>query len=165
MPFTPTAGRHRHKLGPANPRVIEIMASVEVKIGDILIRNPANRRYAIPVSSLAWTTDLATTRAAAVADFLGVSNQYVSATQINRRCRYATTGVYEMDLPSGAAALNAGDMLGPADSGSSSLLRQTVSVVTSVLHHIGRVYEYTPANSAKVYMEIISKLHFGGPAT
>ena len=163
MAFTPTAGKHNYKRGASDPRILEVKAATAVKIGDLVARDSAvSRRYIIPASSWAWTTDLATTRAAFVVEFCGVSAQYIDETKTNRKCRVPTRGIFEFKLPSGAAALNPGDLVGPGDSGANSLLNDTVAVVTNVLQAIGRVYNYTPANSATVLVDIRGRV-FHGP--
>jgi hypothetical protein len=105
MAFTPTAGKHNYKRGATNPRILEVKAATVVKTGNLVCRDAAGRRYIIPASSVAAGASLDATRATFVTDYAGVSAQYVDATKTNRKCRVATTGIFEFKLPAGATVL------------------------------------------------------------
>jgi hypothetical protein len=116
----------------------------------------------VNASDTAWDTDLATTQAAFVALFLGVSDQSKSSTT-NARVygnsqdnviRVATGGVWEFDCAS--ATFEVGDLVGPAKQSGNALEDQKVVAAGSESVAIGRVVE-RGTSVTRVKVKLLSK--------
>ena len=135
---------HIHRKGAVRPlhRVrVKLSGSVPantINAGD-LVCNESN--YAIPISAFTWDTDEATTRVAAVAAFLGVSNDRSRASTTDARDLFIevhTDGYFEFDCASGTYEV--GDKLGP-DKDTGNALKNQVKAVSAENQAVAVVVE------------------------
>ena len=113
-----------------------------------------------PASAQAWDTDLATTQAAFVAKFMGMSEGNSRAASTDARdltvpVNIAPDAVYEGDLGV-AANLEIGDLIGPAANGTTSLKNTFVATSTKATS-IGVVIE-DRVSSTRVLFMVINQL-------
>lgn len=123
---------HIHRTGPVDPVFLDVAVTSNVPTnaieqGDLIAQVTGK---AVPAPAFPWTTDEATTRAAFVAAFVGVSDW---------RSRQATTdprdlivsvgadGTFEFDAVNATYTIN--QLIGPAKAAGNALLN-TVKVVT-----------------------------------
>src|ERR1043165_9594875 len=72
--------RHIHRTGPVLPKAYPVKKTAGVEVNDIQIgtlcalESNSGAMQVVPVTAFTWTTDLATTRANFVAQFLGISS-------------------------------------------------------------------------------------------
>jgi len=143
--------------GEPNPVVSkEVATATVIEVGDLV---SAAAGVIENAADLTWNTNLATTQEDFHDIFLGVAcersrNGDVSALKVN------TSGVHEFDCA--AATFEIGDLVGPADSGSSTLMSQKVVAVATANLAIGRVAKRYGSNTTKVLVEIFSTVMHGG---
>lgn len=134
---------HQFRKGPVDIEHFDVHVTSSVPTraiasGDLLA---AVSSKMIPASAFTWDTDLATTRAAFVAAFVGVSegrSRIGSTDARDLRIPVNTNGTYEMDCTS--ASYTVGQLVGPKkDSGNA--LMNTLEGVSAVTQAIGRVVE------------------------
>lgn len=143
---------HKHRILDTDPIVVPITPDADGKAqSDIpkgyLVALDDGTEGLLKVTDWAWDTDLATTRAAFVAAFVGVSEDRVRAgypatfsddPNIELNPSVMTKGEFDVEVADATYAI--GDLLGPDDSGASSLLN-TCEKVTGVTEACFRVVE------------------------
>jgi len=126
-----------HRTGPVDIQHFDVAVTSTVPTNTI---NPGDfvayvSDKAVPASAFTWDTDLATTQAAFVTAFLGISESRSRASTTDTRdLRIAvnTDGVYEADCTSGNYTV--GQFIGLAKaSGNALLASQLVGVATRTL--------------------------------
>jgi hypothetical protein len=153
------SNRSRHRQGPDSPTFFDINADVVVEVGDLMYQATDDVR---PASSLAAGSTLALSQEAFHDAFAGVAMQaHRNGDGARTDFRIGTTGRYEFDCA--AAQFEVGDLVGPADAGSSVLEDQKVVEVATPNLAIGRVAKRYSSNTTKVLVDIISTVMYGGP--
>lgn len=133
-----------HRTGPVdlqnfNVAVTGLVPTYTINIGDAVAYVSDK---AVPASAFTWTTDLATTQAAFVLAFLGVSESRSRiATTDSRDLRIAVNGdgTYEADCTT--AAYTVGQFVGLAKDTGNNLLSSKVEGVATKARAIGIVVE------------------------
>jgi hypothetical protein len=150
------------RYGDTNPILCAVDSANVIEVGDMVYLSGAvgTGDDAIAASGYTWTVSIGATQDAFHNVFLGVAMQR-SRSGDTDPIRIATTGVFEFD--SAAATWLLGELVGPADSGSSTLEDQKVSEVADVARSIGRVVKATAASATKVLVAIESTVLTGGP--
>ena len=106
-------------------------------------------------SDTTWDTNLATTQTAFAKVFIGVAMED-SASGETAEILIREAGVFEFDCA--AATFDVGDLVGPDDSGSSTLMDQQVEAVATIDLAIGRVAKDYASNTTKVLVKLLSTL-------
>lgn len=142
-----------------SPVTVNVLTAQAVSIGDLIGMSSGN---AIRASDQAWTTDEATTRAAFVALFVGISGQDKAAgtarpygNSNDNTLRVDTEGIYEFDCVSGTYAV--GDKVGPAKDTGNALLPSTLKAVSTEGESVGRVVE-AGTSVTKVKVKLHSRI-------
>jgi hypothetical protein len=164
------ANTYRYRWGETNPVAVPLEAGVAVELGSLCFipaaagdvdgsAGVAGKLY--PANKKIWNTDLATTRAAFVAQFAGVAAQaYAGENPItgygikDGNLRVDTDGVFEFDTAS--ASYKVGDLVGPAKQAGNDLEDQKVESVSAEAQAIGRVVEAT-TSMTKVKVRIFGR--------
>ena len=151
----------RWQYGDTNPVVTKAPASATViEIGDLIYQDPSTN-VPYPASSQADQGSEALNQNLFHDNFLGVAMQR-SRNGDTDTLRVATTGVFEMDCPSGTWEL--GDLAAADEnSGGTGLLDQTVTKVTLEGLAIGVCAKRVASADTLVYIDIQSTLMTGGP--
>lgn len=143
--------------GETSPVIAPVLTAQAVAVCDLVGLSSGN---VVRAEDQAWDTDLATTQAAFVALFLGVSGQRktanvarVDGNSEDNRIRVDAEGVYEYDCASASFAV--GDLVGPAKQSGNALESQKVVAAGSESVAIGRVAEAT-SSATKVKVRILS---------
>ena len=147
----------RWRYGDTNPVVAAVDAATVIEIGDLVYLDTDDAK---PASSLA-DQESETANQQAFADvFLGVAMQR-SRSGDTDPIRVATTGVFELDCPSGTFEL--GDMVGADENAAgNALLNQTVAKVTASAGAVGRVAKRLNPAGTNVLLDILSTVMTGG---
>jgi hypothetical protein len=147
----------RWRYGDTNPVVAAVDSGTVIEIGDLMILNVDDAK---PASALVDQGTEAGNQAAFAAVFLGVAMQRSRSGETSP-IRVATTGVFELDCPSGTFEL--GDMVGADENAAGdALLNQQVVKVTTSANAIGRVAKRQPAVGTSVLVDIRSTVMTGG---
>lgn len=155
----------RYKYGESNPVSVAWKAGSAVAVGDCCFVDTSDNHTVKSAANFTWTTDLPTTQAAFVAEFLGVSAQRYDGVNGNAygisdgKLRVDTQGVYEFDTTD--SSHNVGDLVGLAQGTGNTLNPQAVTSVSDAAHAIGRVADatYTQYGSVnRVKVRIMTQL-------
>jgi hypothetical protein len=147
----------RWRYGDTNPVVAAVDAGTVIEIGDLVLQDTDDAK---PASSQADQGTEAANQAAFATAFLGVAMQR-SRSGETAPIRVATTGVFEMDCPSGTFEL--GEMLGADENtAGTALLSQTVAKVSTSAGAIGRVAKRQSTAGTSVLVNILSTVMTGG---
>ena len=133
--------------GQTNPVMVPFGASQVLTVGDVCAIDASGNLYRAEDET--WNTDEATTRAAFITKFAGITGQskrtgdtkpYGNSANL---ARVDTLGVFEADLDTATTLIAGVDLVGPAKAAGNALLSQTVKKVTSSgeTHAIGTVVE------------------------
>lgn len=147
----------RYKSGETNPVFNPVDSAQIIEIGDLVFLNTDDVRAA---SQFTWGSSLAITQESFHDAFLGVAEQR-SRSGDTDDIRVSTEGEFEFECD--AATFEIGDLVGPADSGSSSLEDQKVVAVATENLAIGRVARRYASNTTVVRVRIKSTVMLGGP--
>lgn len=136
----------RYKYGDTNPVSVAYKAGSAVSIGDCCFIDSSDSHTVKSAVNFTWTTDLPTTQAAFIAEFIGVSAQHYDGTNVtygikDGKLRMDTTGVFEFDTAD--SSHNVGDLVGLAQGTGNTLNPQAVTTVSDEAHAIGRVVDAT----------------------
>ena len=147
----------RWRYGDTNPVVAAVDAATVIEIGDLVWQDTDDAKPASGQSD--HSSEIANQEALADA-FLGVAMQR-SRSGETAPIRVATTGVFELDCPSGTFEL--GD-LGGADENAAgnALLNQQVAKVGESRYAIGRIAKRQAAAATSVLVDIRSTVMTGG---
>jgi hypothetical protein len=149
----------RWRYGDTNPVVAAVAAPTVIEIGDLVWQDVDNAQ---PASAQAGQGSKAANEEAFAAKFLGVAMQRSRAGD-TAPLRVATTGVFEIDCPSGTFEL--GDLVGADESAPpGGLVNQQVCKVADSRYAIGRVARRAAAATTSVLVDIRSTVMTGGVA-
>ena len=163
------ADKMRWRYGDTNPVIAAVDSETVIEIGDLLWQDKDDAKPASHVGMSNTDFDVAQQGFARL--FLGVSMQW-SRNGETAPVRVGTTGVYEMDCPSGTFEL--GDLVGvdhqlegghdEVNDGreSCTLLDQHVERVAGPRNAIARVAKREPAARTAVLVDIRSTVMTGG---
>lgn len=147
----------RWRYGDTNPVVAAVDSDTIIEIGDLLMQDTDNAK---PASMLIDRNTETANQEAFAAIFLGVAMQR-SRTGDTAPIRVATTGVFELDCPSGTFEL--GDMVGADENtAGNALLNQTVAKVALSKYAIGRITKRQATAGTNVLVDIRSTVMTGG---
>jgi hypothetical protein len=147
----------RWRYGDTNPVVAAVDAATVIEIGDLLYQDTDDAK---PASSQADHGTKAANQEAFARKFLGVAMQR-SRSGETAPLRVATTGVFELDCPSGTLEL--GDLMGADENaGGTALLSQQAIKVSQSRYAIGRVARREAAAATSVLVDICSTVMTGG---
>ena len=143
--------------GETDPMVVPVATATAVAVGDIVGISSGN---VVRAEDETWNTDLATTQAAFVPKFLGVSGQRKIANEArvmgngqDNRIRIDTQGIWEFDCASANFAV--GDLVGCAKQTGNALESQKVVAVATENLAVGRVAE-AGTSVTKVKVQVLS---------
>ena len=147
----------RWRYGDTNPVVAAVDADTVIEIGDLVWQDTDDAK---PASAFA-NRGSETANQEALADvFLGVAMQR-SRSGETASVRVATTGVFELDCPSGTFEL--GNLVSPDNNAANNaLLNQQVAKVAESKYAIGRVGKRQPTAVTSVLVDIRSTIMTGG---
>lgn len=160
--------KYRYVYGETNPRIIAFKTGFPVSIGDMCFQDPADSVILQPsgltaqpvksASSMAWQATFGATQVLFAQYFLGINSQRWDGTNLvtgskDGYNRVSTAGVFLMDCAAGST-FNIDDLVGPDNSGSSTLMPQQVAKVGALAGAIGRV-EKAVQNSSSVLVRIL----------
>jgi len=147
----------RWRYGDTNPVVAAVDSTTAIEIGDLLYQETDDAR---PASSLADQGSETANQEAFAEKFLGVAMQR-SRNGDTSPIRVATTGVFELDCPSGTFEL--GNLVGADENDAGdALLDQQVAGVASSRYAIGRVAKREANATTSVLVDIRSTVMTGG---
>ncbi len=147
----------RWRYGDTNPVVAAVDSATVIEIGDLLWQDTDDAKPASDQTDQGSETANQETFADG---FLGVAMQR-SRSGDTSPIRVATTGVFEMDCPSGTFEL--GDLIGADENaGGDALLDQQVASVASSVYAIGRVAKREAAATTSVLVDVRSTVMTGG---
>lgn len=147
----------KHVYGEPELVTVAVDSAVVVDKGELVYQATDDAR---PADALAWSTNLAGTQEAFHDAFLGVaaaSSRDGDTDPIN----VATRGRFEFDCA--AATFQLGALVGPADSGSDTLMTTKVVAVATANLAIGRVAKQYSSNTTRVIVDVVSTVMHGGP--
>jgi hypothetical protein len=147
----------RWRYGDTNPVVAAVDSGTVIEIGDLVWQDTDDAKPA----SAQGDHESETANQEAFADkFLGVAMQRSRAGD-TVPIRVATTGVFELDCPSGTFEL--GDMVGADENAAGdALLNQQVATVAQSKYAVGRVAKRQPAATTSVLIDVRSTVMTGG---
>lgn len=142
--------------GDTNPQTVPILTASAALPGDLMANNSGN---AINAGDWPWTTDEATTRAAFVAKYLGVSYQTKTAAvaRVYGNGNDNTLGIYKgacthlYDAASATYAID--DLLGPDKDTGNALMRSRLKKVSSESEATHVCVKATGASATQVYAQ------------
>lgn len=127
-----------------------------IEPGDLLYLDGGAVR---PAADFPWTTDLATTRAAFAAVFVGIAHTGSAAGEAEPvSADISPMAVYEVDTVS--AIFNVGDLLAPAET-LSALSSRTLEQISNAAQAIARSVESIEAFSPRIRACFASSIHAG----
>ncbi|RTL31278.1 MAG: hypothetical protein EKK55_01120 [Rhodocyclaceae bacterium] len=156
------ANKQRHVYGNSEPREAPVLAATVIEVGDLLWFDATNN-CAKPASLFTWTTDLATTQGNFKDVFLGVAQSAHLANGPETTVRFSTRGSNRFDCA--AAAFDMGVFVGPADSGSSTLMNQKVVAVANATLGIAKPSKQYSSAVTEVFVDIESTIVHSGVQT
>jgi hypothetical protein len=162
----------QHLQGDPRPRIVPVATATAIPLGDVTLISSGN---AVPVSTIAWDTNLATTQSAVRAAFIGVSAQRKEAgvarvygNSKDNTIRVNTGGVFEFDCAlasdgSSTVQFNVGDLVGvyASDNAGGPTLDvnpQLLTTAAAEANAIGRVAEKNVPATKRVKVELLSTL-------
>lgn len=138
------ANTFRYRFGDRQLVKVAVASATVIERGDMVC---LASDLAIPISSITWDTDLATTQGAAAAAFAGIAVDASAAGEDDDiNIDISPVSVYEMDCAS--ATFYMGDPVGPAKQTGNALEDQKVIEAVAAAS-IGRVYR-SAASTTKV---------------
>ncbi len=146
----------RWRYGDTNPVVATVDSSTVIEIGDLLYQATDDAR---PASDQADQGSETANQELFADNFLGVAMQR-SRNGDTSPIRVATTGVFEFDCPSGTFEL--GDLVGPDETGGTTLMDQQVDTVSASRYAMGRVARRESSATTSVLADIRSTVMTGG---
>ena len=146
----------RWRYGDTNPVVAAVDSSTVIEIGDLVYQATDDAR---PASDQADQGSKEDNQSLFADNFLGVAMQR-SRSGDTTPIRAATTGVFEFDCPSGTFEL--GDLVGPDETGGTTLLDQQVDAVSGSQYAIGRVARREASAATSVLVDVRSTVMTGG---
>jgi hypothetical protein len=147
----------RWRYGDTNPVIAAVDEATVIEIGDLLWQDTDDAK---PASAQTDHGTEAANQEAFAHKFLGVAMQRSRAGE-TAPVRVATTGVFEIDCPSGAFEL--GQLLGADENAAGdALLDQQMAAVNASRCAIGRVAKRAPSGSTSVLVDIRSTVMTGG---
>src|SRR5579883_1216261 len=163
MPASTTSYNPSYRYGNSDPQQFPFKTGVAVNVGDLCYCDTSDGNTVKPAMSFTWTTNLATTQANFVKQFVGVAAQAYDGVNANAygiqdgNLRINTAGVF--DFACASATFNAGDLVGvDQDGANSNLFAQRVVQCNSsgVGNAIGRVVQAYPTTTTTVRVEIMA---------
>ncbi len=148
----------RWRYGDTNPVVAAVDSTTKIEIGDLSYMDTDDAK---PASSQADQGSETANQELFADKFLGVAMQRSPVGDADP-IRVATTGVFELDCPSGTFEL--GDLVGVAaiNLPPICLLDQQVAKVTASKYAVGRVAKRVSAAATSVLVDIRSTVMTGG---
>ena len=147
----------RWRYGDTNPVVAAVDSATVIEIGDLLYQDTDDAK---PASSQADQGSETANQELFADKFLGVAMQRSRAGDTDP-VRVATTGVFEIDCPSGTFEL--GDLIGADENAAgNALLTQQVAKVTAAKYAVGRVAKRSGAAATTVLVDVRSTIMTGG---
>lgn len=152
---------YRYRYGETNPTFIPQKSGVAVSIGDLCWIDDTDGNTLKPASAFAFSSaGFGQTQVNFAAKFVGVNAQRWDGTNQptgskDGNNRVDTSGVFEFDCAAGSTFYT-GDLVGPDNSGGSTLMNQQVVKVADMAHAVARVQEPV-TNGNKVKVRIISQ--------
>src|SRR6478609_5290425 len=126
---------HKHRAGPIAPVFLKValtgsVPAYDIAIGDLIAQVSGK---AVNAANWTWDTDLATTQAAFMAAFVGISASRSIAGSTDARdleIQVETQGEFDVDL-SASLTLNITQLLVPAKNASSNLLQNAFTTTST----------------------------------
>jgi len=147
----------RWRYGDTNPVVAAVDPDTAIEIGDLLYLETDDAR---PAAAMPDQGTKPANQEAFAQKFLGVAMQRSRADEA-APVRVATTGVFELDCPSGTFEL--GDPIGADENAEgSALLSQQVAKVEASRYAIGRVARRESNATTGVLIDVRSTIMTGG---
>jgi hypothetical protein len=147
----------RWRYGDTNPVIAAVDAATVIEIGDLVYQETDDVR---PASSQADQLTKEANQALFTSKFLGIAMQRSRAGE-TAGIRVATTGVFELDCPSGTFEL--GNLMGADENtAGTALLNQQGTKVTQGVDAIGRVAKREAVATTNVLVDIRSTVMTGG---
>src|SRR3989304_6280741 len=147
----------RWRYGDTNPVIAAVDSATVIEIGDLIYQDTDDAK---PASSQADQGSETANQELFADNFLGVAMQRSRSGDIDP-IRVATTGVFEIDCPSGTFEL--GDLVGvDENSGGDGLLDQQVASVSASKYAVGRVGKRVAAAATSVLVDVRSTVMTGG---
>jgi len=147
----------RWRYGDTNPVVASVDAAAVIEIGDLVYQDTDDAK---PASSQADQGSETANQELFADKFLGVAMQR-SRSGDTLPIRVATTGVFELDCPSGTFEL--GDLVGADENADGdALVNQQVAKVAASKYAVGRVAKRVAAAATTVLVDIRSTVMTGG---
>jgi hypothetical protein len=147
----------RWRYGDTNPVIAAVDAATVIEIGDLVYQETDDAR---PASSQADQNTKEANQELFVTKFLGVAMQR-SRSGETAPIRVATTGVFELDCPSGTFEL--GNLMGVNENaGGTALVNQQAVAVAQANRAIGRVAKREAAATTSVLVDVCSTVMTGG---
>lgn len=156
--------------GDTNPVMAPVASATAIAQGDLLA-SADTTGLVTPAASFTWDTNIATTRAAFVLKFLGVSAQVKDAnadplgnTGDNAsKIRVMTSGVVRFLSPAAGTYVNGLTWVGPAKDTGNALTNQTMESVASLAQAIGMVVGGGGTNPSYIDVLLYSRRQPIGP--
>ena len=147
----------RWRYGDTNPVVAAVDSGTVIEIGDLVYQDTDDAK---PASAQADQGSETANQELFADNFLGVAMQR-SRSGDTDPIRVATTGVFELDCPSGTFEL--GDLVGADENaGGDGLLDQQVASASASKYAIGRVAKRVPTAATSVLVDVRSTVMTGG---
>ena len=147
----------RWRYGDTNPVVAAVDSATVIEIGDLVWLDTDDAK---PASAQADQGSETANQDKFADKFLGVAMQR-SRSGDTSPIRVATTGVFELDCPSGTFEL--GDLLGADENAAgNALLNQQVAKVTASRYAIARVAKREASAGTSVLVDVRSTVMTGG---
>ena len=147
----------RWRYGDTNPVVAAVDSATVIEIGDLVWLDTDDAK---PASAQADQGSETANQEKFADGFLGVAMQR-SRSGESSPIRVATTGVFELDCPSGTFEL--GDMVGADENAAgNALLNQQVAKVTAGRYAIARVAKREASAGTSVLVDVRSTVMTGG---
>jgi len=149
----------RWRYGETNPIVLPVESETVIEIGDLVYLDTDDAK---PASAQVDQESESTNQALFHSKFAGVAMQRSRSGDVEP-IRVATTGVFEMTCAS--ATFEVGTLVGPSENGAGDALenQKVKSVTTNVSRAIGRVAKRVNPADAKVLIDVVSSVMYGGP--
>ena len=147
----------RWRYGDTNPVVASVDAATVIEIGELVYQDSDDTK---PASSQADQNSETANQELFADKFLGVAMQR-SRSGDTLPIRVASTGVFELDCPSGTFEL--GDLVGADENADGdALVNQQVAKVAASKYAVGRVAKRVAAAATIVLVDIRSTVMTGG---
>ncbi len=147
----------RWRYGDTNPVVAAVDSATVIEIGDLLWQDTDDAK---PASGMTDQGRATANQDAFTGSFLGVAMQR-SRSGDTAPIRVATTGVFELDCPSGTFEL--GDLVGVDENAAGdALLDQQVDSVSTSQYAVGRVAKRESSATTSVLVDVRSTVMTGG---